>query len=358
MDDLASDCFIGNIQIGIQIGKGTHGKINEGKWEGTLVAVKEYHSTFWRDDLSELGIQLLQRYFLQEYKILFRLRHPNIVQFLGIGVHQSPGASNSIIPSLVMERLHCNLTTLLEQNLLLPVKTKLSIISDVALGLRYLHMQAPPIIHGNLSSNKILITKGMQAKIGDLVTARLVAVETYSPIIKPVAATTDFMSPEAFDVVMDDQCIAELDEGLDVFSFGCIMLHTLSHQWPSPSSLVVTSPATNSLIVKSEIERRKKYFDKIARSWSNRLSFLIERCLSNIPRNRIGMIEMCNRLDNLVEKSSQLNVPVNVLYQGMQTHDLELLAQQVFIYFILLCEHRMRRLYSGGGGFTQLQTNT
>ena len=29
-----------------------------------------------------------------------------------------------------------------------------------------------------------------------------------------------------------------------------------------------------------------------------------------------------------------------------------------FFYFILLCELRMQRLYIGGGGFTQLQTNT
>ena len=30
----------------------------------------------------------------------------------------------------------------------------------------------------------------------------------------------------------------------------------------------------------------------------------------------------------------------------------------LFIYFILLCELHMRRLYTGGRGFTQLQTNT
>ena len=29
-----------------------------------------------------------------------------------------------------------------------------------------------------------------------------------------------------------------------------------------------------------------------------------------------------------------------------------------FFYFTLLCELRMQRLYTGGGGFTQLQTNT
>ena len=67
-----------------------------------------------------------------------------------------------------MERLHCSLTSLLENNPVVPIGTKLSIIKDVALGLRYLHTRNPPIIHRDLSSNNALLSKGMEGKIGDL----------------------------------------------------------------------------------------------------------------------------------------------------------------------------------------------
>jgi len=73
-----------------------------------------------------------------------------------------------------MEQLHCSLNSLLENNPVVPLGTKLSIINDVALGLRYLHTHNPPIIHRDLSSNNVLLTKGMEGKIGDLGTAHLV----------------------------------------------------------------------------------------------------------------------------------------------------------------------------------------
>ena len=78
------------------------------------------------------------------------------------------------MPGLVIERLHCSLTSLLENNPVVPIGTKVSIIKDVALGLRYLHTRNPPTIHRDLSSNNVLLSKGMEGKIGDLGTARLV----------------------------------------------------------------------------------------------------------------------------------------------------------------------------------------
>ena len=122
-----------------------------------------------------------------------------------------------------MERLHCSLTNLLERNPLLPVETKLSIIHDVALGLRYLHTRTPIIIHRDLTSNNVLISTGMEGKIGDLGTARLVDPTRLSQMTK-APGTVAFMPPEA--LAASDNI--EYGKELDVFSFGCVMLHTLS----------------------------------------------------------------------------------------------------------------------------------
>ena len=121
------------------------------------------------NEVSDREFQSFKRSFLRECEQSSRLRHPNIVRLFGI--YHPPGAR---VPSLVMERLHCSLTSLLEDNPVVPIGTKHLIIKDVALGLRYLHRRNPPIIHRDLSSNNVLLSKGMEGKIGDLGTARLV----------------------------------------------------------------------------------------------------------------------------------------------------------------------------------------
>ena len=94
-----------------------------------------------------------------------------------------------------MEQLHCSLSNFLEQNPVLPKGTKLSIINDVALGLTYLHTHNPYIIHCDLSSNNVLLLKGMEGKICDLGTARLVDPRQSSRLL-----TIDFMPPDALAV--------------------------------------------------------------------------------------------------------------------------------------------------------------
>ena len=138
--------MIDNIKIGNQIGRGVNGRILEAKWEGIVIAVK----SIFMNEASDLEFQSFKRSFLRECEQSSRLRHPNIVRFFGI--YHPPGAR---VPSLVMERLHCSLTSLLENNPVVPIGTKIWIIKDVALGLRYLHTRNPPIIHRDLSSNTV-----------------------------------------------------------------------------------------------------------------------------------------------------------------------------------------------------------
>ena len=61
-----------------------------------------------------------------------------------------------------MEQSHCSLTKQLEETQAavgdqFSVDKKLSILSQVGRGLRYLHSQSPPIIHCNLSDDYLLL---------------------------------------------------------------------------------------------------------------------------------------------------------------------------------------------------------
>ena len=293
------DCIINNIRFGEQIGIGANGRILEARWEGVTVAVKEIHSIFLY--VSEPEFLSFKRSFMRECEQSSRLRHPNIVRFFGI--YYPP---NARVPSLVMERLHCSLTKLLEDNPNISIGRKLSITCDVSRGLRYLHTRAPPIIHRDLSSNNVLISKRMEGKIGDLGTARLVDTSKQSQMTK-APGTVVFMPPEA----LEDSLIIRYGKELDVFSFGCVMLHTLSHQWPTLLPAVVTDPETG--LVKggrSEVERRRNYFDRIDRSIADVLTPLIENCLNNLPKKRTSIMTVYEQLEDLVDKEC---VPINDL---------------------------------------------
>ena len=312
--------IIDNIKLGKQIGRGANGRILEAKWEGATIAVKEIHSIFI-DDVSEPEFQAFKTTFLRECEQSSRLRHPNVVRFFGI--YWPPAART---PSLVMERLHCSLTGLLEQNPILQIETKVSILHDVALGLRYLHTRTPVIIHRDLSSNNILISKGMEGKIGDLGTVRLVDPTKQSQMTK-APGTVDFMPPEALAAGENIKYKKELD----VFSFGCVMLHTLSHRWPTPSEPVVTHPITFEMKAKSEVERRSNYFSEVDEKQSDVLVPMIKSCLHNIPKNRALIVTVCNQLGVLVEKQNlstdDVDLSLSALKQKMEGKDVQIQSQ-------------------------------
>ena len=319
------DFVIDNIRIGNQIGRGANGRILEAKWEGVVVAIKEIHSIFM-NEVSDLEFQSFKRSFLSECKQSSQLRHPNIVRFFGI--YHPPGAR---VPSLVMERLHCSLTSLLENNPVVPIGTKIWIIKDVALGLRYLHTRNPPIIHRDLSSNNVLLSKGMEGKIGDLGTARLVDPRRQSRMTK-FPGTVDFMPPEALEAVTNIRYGKELD----VFSFGCVMLHTLSHEWPTPSQAVIINPDTGLVTGGlTEVERCSRFFEKIGRSRSDVLIPLIESCLSNLPKHRPSIVRVCDQLEGQLvddnERASSNESTVSALQEEIRQKDTEMLRKDVEI---------------------------
>ena len=132
--------------------------------------------------------------------------------------------------------------------------------------------------------------------------------------------TVDFMPPEA---LADSENI-RYDRTLDVFSFGCVMLHTLSHQWPTPSEPVVTDPETGLVTRgRSEVERRSRYFSKLDQSQFGTLIPLIEGCLSNLPKNRISIMRICQELEGLVDSERINNFTVLALQEEIQRKDVE-----------------------------------
>ena len=157
--------------------------------------------------------------FLQ---VMAELRHPHIVQFLGLCFLQG-----SALPVLVMERLDSSLDELLEGVPGLPLALKRSLLADVARGLLYLHTRNPPVVHRDLSARNILLTSSQVAKISDLGNARIVNLQPgqLARTLTRLPGTISYMPPEAFT---DG---SQYGPRLDIFSFGHLTLFTLTQVW-------------------------------------------------------------------------------------------------------------------------------
>ena len=92
---------ISNVVHGNLIGRGASGKICKGTWEGTPCAIKEIHSIFAQLASEEESIAF-KLAFIEECRRSIRLRHPNIVQFLGVYYRSQEAAALHGLPCLVM----------------------------------------------------------------------------------------------------------------------------------------------------------------------------------------------------------------------------------------------------------------
>ena len=241
---------------------------------------------------------------------LSKLRHPNIVQL--IGVHFTGGAR---LPMMVMEFLPGSLSQCLEKHRQIPGHIKTSILYDVSLGLLYLHSQTPPLIHRDLTANNVLLTSNMSAKLADVGVARIVN-------LNPAQVTACMTQCPRTAAYMPLEALSNrprYDEKVDVFSFGNLILHVCTHQWPLPAPLLAydaQNPGTR--ITLTELQRRQEYFDLIEKK--NPLRAVSEKCLQNIPLQRPSTASIASDLEQ-IHSSSATSPPE---YLEMVTENLTL----------------------------------
>ena len=251
------------------VGKGAYGRVIE---VSTISAAKELHQSL-TDFANPQELARLQQKFLSECQQCSKLFHPNIVQFLGI-FYPSKDAK---LPWLVMEKMDCSLTEYLNvhQPKEVSFETRISVLHNISLGLQYLHVQ--DIIHRDLSSNNILLTKQLVAKIADLGVAKVIDPNrTRSHTQAP--GTVIFMPPEALWVK------PQYGKPVDVFSLGCVMVHIMTHIWPVPKDEVSVDKLTGKKIARGEIERREDYLELVQEP--EKLKEVILQCLNDLPDQR------------------------------------------------------------------------
>ena len=191
--------------------------------------------------------------FVEECKLMSQLRHPHIVQFLG--VCYLPGAQ---LPVLLMEKLQTSLDNLLETSPNIPIDLKVHLLTGTGRGVVYLHSRTPPIAHRDLSAKNILVDNGLNAKIADLGVSRIVNIQPgrLAASMTQMPGTGVYMPPEA----AQEEGVTRYNTAIDIFSFGVVSLFTLTQTFPKDlKPAAYRDPTTRRIVGRSEIERREDY---------------------------------------------------------------------------------------------------
>ena len=278
------------------LGIGSFGKVCKAKCDSLVCAAKILHPTLFNPTAKHQVAphkehRLPAERFKQECEFLSTLKHPNIVQYLGI--HQDPDMQLS---ALLMELLDDNLTNVLEGPQPLPYHIQVNICHDITLALSFLHSNS--IIHRDLSSNNVLLMGKVKAKVTDFGMARLGE-------INPHMSCLTFTKCPGTDVYMPPEAVKEepvYTEKIDCFSFGVIVIQILTRQYPAPSNRYKEIHVDDFGLVHKrlpEIERRQNHISRIHPS--NSLLPVALECLNDNNAQRPAAQQLCERMAFLKE---------------------------------------------------------
>jgi serine/threonine protein kinase len=205
------------------LGKGAFGEVRVAKWRNIDVAAKRLHGLVAEQE-SDLDLLQFQNAdivdsFRDEMTTLSKLRHPNLVLFLGVGYNPRNRQPTTILTELLPGSLY----DLLEvHKITLTLPEILDISLDIASGLEYLHSNNPQIVHRDISSKNILLG-GNHAKITDLGQAK---------VFGATALSRQTAMPGAMAYSAPEVLTGKYTAKIDIFSYGILLIQMCSGEYP------------------------------------------------------------------------------------------------------------------------------
>ncbi|KAJ3692145.1 hypothetical protein LUZ60_012495 [Juncus effusus] len=213
------------LTVGTRVGIGFFGEVFRGIWNGTDVAIK----VFLEQDLTAENMED----FCNEISILCRLRHPNVILFLGACM--KPPHLSLVTEYMEMGSLYY-LIHMGGQKSKLSWRRRLKMLRDICRGLMCMHRMK--IVHRDLKSANCLVNKYWTVKICDFGLSRAMAGTPMQDTAS--AGTPEWMAPE---LIRNEP----FTEKCDIFSMGVIMweLCTLKRPWDGKPSVQVVYSVAN-----------------------------------------------------------------------------------------------------------------
>lgn len=222
----------------------------------------------------------------REVYVWHRLDHPNIATFFGTSYHMAGR------PAMVMQWYANGSATdyLRHKN---PDIDRLRLILDVARGLEYLHTLKPPIVHGDLKGNNVLIADDGHAVLSDFGLSQVID-ELVGPtgwtLTNPDIGPVRWQAPE---LLIDENCHPSLKT--DVWSFGCTAYELLTGHYPyhhrSRDSVIIQDIQAG---MKPAGPEDIKPLHTLSSVWD-----IIDACWAFNPSDRLPMVEIVSKLEAL-----------------------------------------------------------
>ena len=283
------------------LGIGSYGAVCKAKCDDLLCAAKIIHPTLFEPiALHQIAPQrehrLPIRRFEQECEFMSAIRHPNIVQCLGMFRD-----TDTHLPVLLMELMDESLTHFLESSTQpISYHIQVNICHDITLALSFLHSNN--IVHRDLSSNNVLLRGNVLAKVTDFGMARL-------GDINPQATRFTNTTCPGTDVYMPPEVVQDkpvYTEKIDCFSFGVIIVQILTQQFPKPGDRLQEVefnhpglPPGKVLVQAPEVNRRQNHISQIPSNHS--LLPIALDCLKDRDNERPSAHQLCERAVDLKE---------------------------------------------------------
>jgi serine/threonine protein kinase len=206
---------LGNYRITAEIGSGGFGNVYQGQHTiltERSVAIKQLHG--------HLASPKEREQFLEEARLLERLKHPHILHIFDVGIHDG-------FPYLVAEyapngSLRDRLNTSTSNPL--SIEEALAILSQVGQALHYAHQHN--VIHRDLKPANILFDANGEALLADFGIATTLS--TTSITHAAIIGTPPYMAPEQFQ--------GSVSKESDQYSLGCIAYELFTGRVPFTAS--------------------------------------------------------------------------------------------------------------------------
>ena len=266
------------------LGKSAWSIVYEVRLNGSSCAAKRLYDSVHEDRQKQI--------FLTECQLLSRLRHPNIVQFMGVTETES-----RLNLALVMEKLCLDLDRFIGTHRRgdrsgIPLPIKLHILKNVSSGLMHLHSKS--LVHGSLSGCAVLLTEDLEAKLTGF--GRTQNFKEPGHLFS-CPGITDYMPPEAL------QPSPMYDGKVDCFSFGHLAVYLLNESYPMP---VGTG---------SQLTRRMQWVTKLG--VVHPLYGLVLECLQDLATKRPDMMSINGKLAQVAALHPRTLLAVVQLQQGL-----------------------------------------
>tara|TARA_B100000085_G_scaffold275962_1_gene294490 strand:- start:7110 stop:8099 length:990 start_codon:yes stop_codon:yes gene_type:complete len=244
-----------------EFASGSFSNIYNCNWRGSKIAIKKPKTSKIYNFLD----------FLKEINVWSSLRHPNLVQFMGISFNND---YNDI--SILMEKIDgVNLHEYLKKSTMsLSFSKKSHIASQLINVINFLHNCKPPIIYRDLKPENVLITKECMVKLTDFGLSKYYTIDTSGNyVMTGGTGTLRYMAPEVY---LNKPYTLKVD----IYSLGLILYYLFSDEKPFNDY--------NTESLKNYFNNEELIFSTI-KIKNKKIRTIINKCINKNDKDRIDI---------------------------------------------------------------------